>query len=34
MRVTQEPVLNLTAYLAEHMKDVPVLVFSCLPVRL
>ena len=34
MRVTQEPALNLSAYLAVHMKDVPVLVFPCLPVRL
>ncbi len=34
MRVTQEPVLNLSAYLAAHIKDLPVLVFPCLPVRL
>ena len=34
MRVTQERVLNSSAYLAEHIKDVPVLVFPCLPVRL
>jgi|TARA_B110001450_G_C17644556_1_gene490648 nitroreductase len=34
MRVTQERVLNSSAYLAAHIKDVPVLVFPCLPVRL
>ena len=34
MRVTQERVLSSSAYLAEHIKDGPVLVFPCLPVRL
>ena len=34
MRVTQERVLNSSAYLGEHIKDLPVLVLPCLPVRL